>query len=157
MIRSSMQLKKKRERETELYVFYKNARHKKSCSKELSRESRFDSLIDSWFPPRDIFNQGNENLREVLGRCIGTSLGFSTSGTKVARDSQGWARAGGDTYLTQDQQNPVRRGRGMVGRARGRLEGWILRTGGDLIYMLIDDGGRCRRVHSLSCYSFTPS
>lgn len=31
----------------------------------------------------------------------------------------------------------------MVGRARGRLEGWILRTGGDLIYMLIDDGGRC--------------
>lgn len=80
------------------------------------------------------------------GGCIGTSFGFSTSGTKVALDSQGWAQAGGDTYLTQDQQNP----------AEGDWKGGFC-TGGDLIYMLIDDGGRCRRVHSLSCYSFTPS
>lgn len=110
-------------------------------------------MTDGWFPPRDIFNQGNENLGEVLeGVVSGLVSGSQRKLHTIPKDED--TQAGGDTYLTQDQQNPERERGAWAGWLE---EGWILCTGGDLIYMLIDDGGRCRRVHSLSCYSFTPS
>lgn len=69
MIRST-KLKKKKQKKVKKpsHISFYNRSTRASCSKEVSRESRFDSLTDSWFPLDDIFNQGNENLREVLGR-----------------------------------------------------------------------------------------
>lgn len=72
------------------HISFYNRSTRASCSKEVSRESRFDSLTDSWFPLDDIFNQEQRESERSFGEVVsGTSFGFSTSGTKVARDSQG--------------------------------------------------------------------
>lgn len=74
-------------------------------------------MTDGWFPPRDIFNQGNENLGEVLeGVVSGLLSGSQRKLHAIPKDED--TQAGGDTYLTQDQQNPERE-RG-VGRMVGR-------------------------------------
>ena len=64
-------------------------------------------MTDGWFPPRDIFNQGNENLGEVLeGVVSGLVSGSQRKLHAIPKDED--TQAGGDTYLTQDQQNPER-------------------------------------------------